>query len=57
MNLNDFPQKNYLVAHEAEQFVLGALLIDNDAWDRVGDLTAAHFYRNDHRLVYAEMGR
>jgi replicative DNA helicase len=32
--------------------VLGALLIDNDAIDRVGDLRAEHFYRYDHRLIF-----
>ena len=38
---------------EAEQAVLGGVLIDNDAWDRIaGILTAAHFYRNDHRVVF-----
>ena len=38
---------------EAEQAVLGGVLIDNDAWDRIaGILTAAHFYRNDHRAVF-----
>ena len=38
---------------EAEQAVLGGVLIDNGAWDRiVGILTAAHFYRNDHRVVF-----
>ena len=38
---------------EAEQAVLGGVLIDNDAWDRIaGILTSAHFYRNDHRTVF-----
>jgi replicative DNA helicase len=36
----------------AEQSVLGALLQDNDAIDRIGDLQAAHFYRGDHRLMF-----
>ena len=35
---------------EAEQSVLGGLLLDNSAWDRVADmLTASDFYRDDHR--------
>lgn len=39
---------------EAESSVLGALLLDNTAWDRVGDmLTDGDFYRYEHRLVYA----
>lgn len=37
---------------EAEQSVLGALLIDNDAYDRMGDLRAEHFYRADHQQVF-----
>ena len=38
---------------EAEQAVLGGVLIDNDAWDRIaGILTATHFYRSDHRAVF-----
>ena len=38
---------------EAEQAVLGGVLIDNDAWDRIaGILTSAHFYRSDHRAVF-----
>ena len=33
---------------EAEQSVLGALLIDGTAWDQVADVvTAADFYRPD----------
>lgn len=39
---------------EAEQSVLGGLLIDNSAWDRAGDLLGeSDFYRHEHRLVYA----
>jgi len=42
---------------EAEQSVLGGLLLDNTAWDRVADLvTAADFYRADHRLVFEHIG-
>ncbi|MCS6943996.1 MAG: replicative DNA helicase [Sutterellaceae bacterium] len=43
---------------EAEQAVLGGLLLDNTAWDRVADLiTAGDFYRHDHRLIYQAIGR
>jgi replicative DNA helicase len=39
---------------EAEQSVLGGLLLDNTAWDRAGDLLAdGDFYRYEHRLIYA----
>lgn len=39
---------------EAEQSVLGGLMLDNGAWDRVCDLLAeSDFYRHEHRLVFA----
>ena len=42
---------------EAESSVLGGLLLDNGAWDRVGDLlTDGDFYRYEHRLVFAVVG-
>ena len=38
---------------EAESSVLGGLLLDNQAWDRVGDLLVDRdFYRYEHRLVF-----
>lgn len=40
---------------ESEQAVIGALLFDNDAIDRIGDLKAEHFYRGDHRAIFAEI--
>jgi len=43
---------------EAESSVLGGLLLDNNAWDRVGDLLIdSDFYRYEHRLVYAACGK
>ena len=42
-----------IAAIEAEQAVLGGLLLENDAWDRLGPLEAAHFYRADHQRVFA----
>ena len=42
---------------EAEQSVIGGLLIDNSAWDRAGDLLVdSDFYRFEHRLIYAAIG-
>ena len=42
---------------EAEQSVLGGLLLDNSAWDRVADLlTEQDFYRADHRLIFQHIG-
>ena len=43
---------------EAEQSLLGALLIDNQAFDRVADLVAAEdFYRDDHRRIWRHITR
>ncbi len=43
---------------EAEQSVLGGLLLDNAAWDRIADLVRADdFYRFDHRLIYAAISK
>ncbi|MCU0775114.1 MAG: replicative DNA helicase [Ideonella sp.] len=42
---------------EAEQSVLGGLLLDNSAWDRAADtLTESDFYRYEHRLIYTAIG-
>jgi hypothetical protein len=38
---------------EAEQAVLGGLLLDNHAWDKIADfISVSDFYRADHRLLY-----
>src|SRR5271167_2021697 len=38
---------------EAEQSVLGGLMLDSAAWDQVADrVLAQDFYRNDHRLIF-----
>lgn len=38
---------------EAEQGVIGGLMLDNSAWDLVADLlSAGDFFRRDHRLIY-----
>lgn len=38
---------------EAEQSVLGGLMLDNEAWMSVGDkLVEEDFYRQDHRLIF-----
>ena len=42
---------------EAEQAVLGGLLLDSAAWDNVADvLRADDFYRPDHKLIYEAIG-
>ena len=43
-------------SEEAEQSVLGALMLDNRAWDRVADrIRASDFYRANHRLIFEAM--
>lgn len=39
-------------SEQAEQAVLGGLLLDNDAVDRMGDLEAGHFYAHGHRTIF-----
>ena len=42
---------------EAEQSVLGGLMLDNSGWDRVADVVdSADFYRRDHQLIFAAIG-
>jgi len=41
---------------EAESSVLGGLLLDNSAWDRIGDmLQDGDFYRYEHRQIFASL--
>ena len=43
---------------EAEQSLLGGLMLDNAAWDKVADIvTAQDFYRKDHQLIFEAIGR
>ena len=43
---------------EAEQSVLGGLLLDNAAWDRIADFVSeGDFYRYDHRMIFQHIGR
>jgi len=38
---------------ESETSLLGALLLDNGLWDRVGDMVVeADFFKNEHRLIF-----
>ncbi len=42
---------------EAEQAVLGGLLLDTNAWDQVADaINEQDFYRPDHRLIFEAIG-
>ncbi|HMV17876.1 MAG TPA: replicative DNA helicase [Zoogloea sp.] len=43
---------------EAEQSLLGGLLIDNTVWDRVGDIVSeVDFYRDDHRRIFRQIAK
>ena len=38
---------------EAEQSVLGSLMLDNQSWEKTADLLVEHdFYRRDHQLIF-----
>ncbi|UHL65899.1 replicative DNA helicase [Paralcaligenes sp. KSB-10] len=56
------PQLDYLRVPphsvEAEQSVLGGLLLDNAAWDRITDVLGDEdFYRFDHRIIWQHISR
>jgi len=39
---------------EAEQSLLGGLMLDHQSWDKIADVVSAQdFYRKDHRLIFA----
>ena len=43
---------------EAEQSTLGGLLLENHAWDKIGDmLRDDDFYRADHRLIWKHISK
>lgn len=52
----DLPPKVPPHSQEAEQSVLGALMLDNRAWDRIADrINVKDFYRSDHQLIFETM--
>jgi len=43
---------------EAEQSVIGGLLLENEALDKVADiLSAKYFYRHDHKLIFQHISK
>ena len=40
---------------DSEQSVLGGLLIDPNAFDRIDFLHESDFYREDHRIIYRQI--
>lgn len=57
MNLQDIPAQTLPHSIEAEQSVLGALLLDNEAIYRVPELKPEHFYDFDNGRIFAEIAR
>ena len=62
MTLSQDPQLDYLRVPphsiEAEQSVLGGLLLDNAAWERITDVVGEDdFYRHDHKLIWQHIAR
>jgi len=60
--LSPDPQLDYLRipphSVEAEQSVLGGLLLDNAAWDRITDVLGEEdFYRFDHKIIWQHITR
>ena len=42
---------------EAEQSVIGGLMLDNQAWDNIADIVNEQdFYRHDHALIFRAIG-
>lgn len=52
---DDIERKDRTISNESEQSVIGALLIDNNSIDKIGDLRSEHFYREDHRVIFSEI--
>ncbi|MHA7834440.1 MAG: replicative DNA helicase, partial [Algiphilus sp.] len=51
--MDDIPVKQPPHSIEAEQSVLGGLMLNNNAWlDLAGRLSEDDFYREDHRLIF-----
>ena len=43
---------------QAEQSLLGGLMLDNDTWDQVADkVVTGDFYRREHRLIFEAVSR
>ena len=43
---------------EAEQSVIGGLLLENEALDKIADILSANdFYQHDHKLIYQHIGK
>lgn len=53
---NDVKALDAIASLEAENSIIGALLLDNGAWDRIGAiLKPEHFYSEQARMIFAEL--
>ncbi|HEX4916983.1 MAG TPA: replicative DNA helicase [Limnobacter sp.] len=64
MNEPNFPEQEITSLRvpphslEAEQSVVGGLLLDNQAWDKIGDVIKSEdFYRYDHRVIFEHIAK
>ncbi len=66
MSENFYPPDDFEVAAlkippnsiQAEQSVLGSLMLDNQTWDTIADkLIEEDFYRKDHRLIFKSIAK
>lgn len=56
--MSDIALVKPMFSAEAEQSVLGGLLIDNEAWDRVCDAVSERdFFTRDHRSIFRAISR
>lgn len=55
---NDLQALDAIAAVDAENSLIGALLLDNGAWDRIGDrVKPEHFYGDQNRMIFAELSK
>ncbi|MFS2159717.1 replicative DNA helicase [Pseudomonas sp. Pseusp122] len=55
MNLTEFTPPHSV---EAEQAILGGLMLDNESWDLIADVIMAEdFFRRDHKAIYQSIER
>lgn len=51
--MSDGLEREPLFSMEAEQSVLGGLLLDNDSWDKIADMVSDHdFFVREHRQIF-----
>lgn len=57
--MNNDPQAiDAIAAVDAENSLIGALLLDNGAWDRIGDrVKPENFYGETNRMIFAELAK